>query len=134
MSTRSAGPHTVGTMKMNLSLIALATALFSLGASACSYFVDQEKAKTELTKIALLALGEEKAEVINATFSFFESRPTLMCPEEMTYVSEVEVQLQRDGSTCRGLLKATKVEPWGALADKFPVRYEVAGLRAMVCN
>ena len=87
-------------------------------ASACSYEIDQAKKSAELKKVAIASLGVSKifqSKVSN--FSYFESKPTPMCPEELTYVATVTASYKYGLNVCDVELSVKKVEPWGNKTD-----------------
>jgi hypothetical protein len=82
-------------------------------AQACSYFIDMAKKGEELKAVALAGLQYEQlvsAEVKSA--KFFESKPTRMCPDEITYDATIDVAYRTRMNMCIVSLQVRKVEPW----------------------
>lgn len=101
--------------KFKAHLLVLFCLSFSYSAStlACMYVIDEAKKSAELKAVALASLGD--VTVINSdvsNFKFFESKPTPMCPEEMTYTAEVAATFRRGTDACIVRLSVKKVEPW----------------------
>ena len=121
-----------GNLMKNFVWIALASGL-SLAASnaqACTYRVDSAQISNELLQIgrAQFSKGLTSSSVKN--FSYFESKPTPMCPEEMTYTATVTIEQETSNSICRGDVQVKKVDPW---TDEDVVRYEVTGGNNLIC-
>ncbi len=101
-------------------------------ANACSYQIDEAKTTVELKKIALASLGGSKILSSSVSgFSFFESKPTPMCPEELTYNAVVTASYQYGLNTCTVELSVKKVESWG---DSDQDTYTVAGRKNASCK
>lgn len=88
-------------------------------AEACSYYINEVQKRNELIAAAAshknLELTDVKKVAI-ADFQWFESKPTPMCPEELTYVATVSLKYVDNTATfprsCTTNLKATKIENW----------------------
>jgi len=94
-------------------------------ANACSYHIDEAKKSAELEKVAVASLGGLKILSSSAgNFSFFESRPTSMCPDELTYNAVVTVSYEDELNMCTVELAVKKVESWG---DSDQDTYTVTG-------
>lgn len=100
-------------MKTFILLTTLFISLQSYNAFACTYRIDEEAKSKELKTVALAYLGDSKiTSVVVDSFSFFESKPTAMCPEELTYKAEITVAFSNATSNCVANLKVTKIESW----------------------
>ena len=126
-------------MKLSiLGLFLLGTILANFSnASACSYQIDEKAKKAELTEVAKASLGLVKtdkfygAEVTD--FKFWESKPTPMCPEELTYELTSTLRFKKGMNDCLADLKVVKIEPWNNNQGAKDV-YEVSGRASTVCK
>ncbi len=121
-------------MKKNLITLSLCLAGYHT-AQACSYYIDKAKKSNELQKVVLASLGEVRIQSVSVKdFSFFESKPTPMCPEEMTYNATVAVTYkpanQNSSELCSGDITIKKIEPWTKSGVD---TYSVSGKKAVVC-
>ncbi len=120
-------------MKALLLLLAAGVSIANINsAKACSYYIDQVKKTAELEKVALATL--EGSTILSSTvnsFSFFESKPTPMCPEELTYNATFAVNYNDGLNNCIAELKIKKVESWSALDED---NYTVSGRKAALCK
>ena len=101
-------------------------------ANACSYKVDNAKKSVELKQVALASLGDSK--VLSSSisdFSYIESKPTLDCPEELTYTAIVTVSYKHGMNTCTAELAVKKVEAQGEADLDI---YSVTGRKSARCK
>jgi len=85
-----------------------------------------------LENVALASLGDSKALSSSIdNFSFFESKPTPMCPEELTYNAVVTASYKYGLNNCTVELAVKKVESWGN-ADLDT--YTVTGRKSASCK
>ncbi len=100
----------------------LLSVLLGLGvqhsADACSYVINDIGAKNDLAAAALTHLGVN-IDQLNHTevsqYRWFESKPTPMCPEEITYESTFKFGYELSSLVgCSASVKVTKIEPWKA--------------------
>jgi hypothetical protein len=101
-------------------------------ANACSYQIDEAKKSTELRKVAIANLGGSKILSSSVSdFSFFESKPTRMCPDELTYNATVTVSYKNGLNECSVELAVKKVESWG---ESDQDTYTVSGRKNARCK
>lgn len=101
-------------------------------ADACSYSIDEAKKSVELQKVALASLGDyEVLSTSVSNFSFYESKPTQMCPEEITYNAVVTVSFKYRMNTCTFELAVKKVEAKGK-SDLDT--YTITGRKKFLCK
>lgn len=119
-------------MKTITSLLALVLMTFqSYTAYACTYDINKEQKSEELKEVALADLvGENIISAQVVKFSYYESKPTPMCPEEMTYEATINVYFKSGMTKCYADVKVTKVESW---KDDFS-SYTVTGKKHAHCN
>jgi hypothetical protein len=120
-------------MKSIIASVCVVCAIANINiASACSYQIDQAKKIAELTKIAYASLEPAiiRTHTVN-NFSFFESKPTPMCPEEMTYSADVSIGYEVGTTYCWVDLTVKKIESWGELDQD---SYIVSGKKTARCN
>ncbi len=92
---------------------------FASKSHACTYMVDELGKKNELASYFLTTMNIGIDEVFSKVtkleikdFSFFESKSTPMCPEEMTYSAQIEMAYF-DNGYCFANTVVTLVEGWG---------------------
>lgn len=116
--------------KISFVVLSVALILLSKSAHACSYIIEKTKKIDELQKVALANLSDKKnLSVQNYSFSYFESKPTPMCPEELTYEASYHVVYNDNPSKCFADIKVKKVESW---IDDLSV-YTVTGANSARC-
>jgi len=118
--------------KFVLSGIFLSSLLSVSSAEACTYVIDQDAKSAELKQVALASLGSVtllEASVVD--FTYHESKPTPMCPKELTYQATINVAYENGLNTCDVALAVVKVEPW---ADSDTDTYRVSGRRTARCR
>lgn len=101
-------------------------AVFSSQAIACSYYINQVEKKNELMAAAASHLNvslEDTTQFKVRGFNFFESKPTPMCPEEMTYnltfdLAYMDTTALRP-TQCSVTLEAKKIEDWKKNVEHF---------------
>jgi hypothetical protein len=108
-------------MKMSFlnALIGMMMASVSPLALACSYYINETAVKNDLGAKLLTELKisiDDVTSVEVSDFSFFESKSTPMCPDEMTYLSTFQISFNNASDPlakgCVAIAKVTKVEPW----------------------
>lgn len=115
-----------------ISVIAFCCLVGASVANACSYHIDEVKKSAELQSVAVASLGEAKVLTTAVSkFSFFESKPTPMCPDEMTYNAVVTASFEQNGRICTVELAVKKVEPW---AKSDLDTYTVEGRKNATCK
>lgn len=121
---------------------ALAVLLAGEMSLACTYHVDKESRNQEMLTLAKVSIDKGNVEKIKyetietANFYFFESKPTPMCPDELTFVAEYAITYHENdydphGWKCKGSVKVTKIEPWVVGAE---VTFKVVGHDAFDCK
>jgi hypothetical protein len=120
---------------VNLNFIRVLTvvsAVSSGAALACSYYIDPVAVKNDLAAATLTKLKvniEDVTKVKFTDFGFFESKPTPMCPEEMTYFGTIRVNFTnvQDPLTkgCTAEVKVTKVATWSPQGVPDKTTFEV---------
>lgn len=128
-------------MKVLAKIIAggalVSSLLAASGALACSYYIDEAKIKSDLAAkvVEHFNLSEQNVTATNVTkFNWWESKPTPMCPEELTYEATVSVSFVSDDALthgCTAIAKVTKVEPW--TPEHKPATYTFDTLQAPTC-
>jgi len=98
---------------------------------ACSYVIDEPKKIEELQRVALANLGEKDVMAVQAYgFSYFESKPTPMCPDELTYEASYDVVYKYGLNKCFATVKVKKIESWIDDSDS----YIVTGVKSSQCE
>jgi hypothetical protein len=120
---------------MKKIMAVLATLLCMQSALACRYYIDENQASKELVQIAIAAVesGNSTFKVVShqkMTFDFFESKPTAMCPEEITITAEFYMTAKTRSGNCHGVVEVIKIGPLG----KGDVTYKVNGLGKFRCD
>lgn len=86
-------------------------------ANACTYLINDIGAKNDLAAAALTHLGVSIDQLRNTEVSeyrWFESKPTPMCPDEITYESTFKFGYELSSLVgCSASVKVTKIDPWG---------------------
>ena len=96
-----------------LAILSLGVIFGSQAADACSYTVDQAAMKKELETVVAAGLkGVTKVSAVTTEFSYYESKPTPMCPEEMTYTAKVSVRYRTGETRCQEEFNIKKIESW----------------------
>ncbi len=102
-----------------IATLALISALLgSSHALACSYVVDDLATKNELAAKALTELEIDITDDVSiaiSDYNWWESKPTPMCPEELTFTATVTV----GHNQCFQTVKVTKVSPWTGQPETF---------------
>lgn len=119
-------------MKFFLKLCLSVLVCASTQSQACSYAVNEVGIKNQLAAHFLTTLNIGIDEVLTqvqkleiSNFSYFESKPTMMCPEEMTYSMNINIKYMGSGY-CMASALVTLVEGWGADSYRyFKVDYPV---------
>lgn len=118
--------------KVFITAIAMWGLTVANSANACTYKIDEAVKSAELQKVALSSLGN--ITVLSSSvsnFSFFESKPTPMCPEELTYNGVVTASIKYLQSTCIVKLDVKKVESW---SESDLDTYTVTGRKNINCS
>lgn len=119
-------------MKNLMVAFSLLVSVYAQDLFACSYMIDGVSKSAELEKVALASLGDVKIlDSALSDFSFFESKPTPMCPEELTFSLTLSVAYESAMNVCAGQLKITKIEPWVSGLDDI---YHVSGRNSFRCK
>jgi len=117
--------------KISFIVLSVTLILLSKSAHACRYVIEKTKKIDELQRVALANFADKKnLSVQNYSFSYFESKPTPMCPEELTYEASYNVVYTDNSSKCFADIKVKKVESW---TDDLNV-YTVTGANSAKCN
>lgn len=102
-----------------LTVATLSGLTLSIGAEACSYYINEIQKKNELTAAAASHLQLELSVVSKnsvESFSWVESKPTPMCPEELTYRALVTLEYEDPTATfprpCVSQMTVVKIEDW----------------------
>jgi hypothetical protein len=94
-------------------VVSLGITLTANLANACSYAINEVKKSAELQSVALGSIdGEKILSSAVSKFSYFESKPTPMCPDELTYNAIVSATYEVGMNVCSVELKIKKVESW----------------------
>ncbi len=108
-----------------LAILSLGLIFGSQAADACSYIIDEAEMKRELETVVAAGLkGVTKVSVVTTEFSFYESKPTPMCPEEMTYTAKVSVRYGMGETRCQEEFSIKKIESWSPPGENV---YTVSG-------
>lgn len=103
-------------MTKKLILSALLVLGVQQSAEACSYVINDVGAKNDLAAAALTHLGvtiDKLHSTEVSQYRWFESKPTPMCPEEITYESTYKLGYELSSLVgCSATVKVTKIEPW----------------------
>lgn len=114
-----------------LAILSLGVIFGSHAADACSYTIDQAAMKKELETVVAAGLkGVTKVSAVTTEFSYYESKPTPMCPEEMTYNAKVSVRYGTGATRCQEDFSIKKIESWSATGENV---YTVSGSRLPRC-
>lgn len=82
-------------------------------AQACIYEINEKQKTEELKNVALADILNENiysANVLN--FSFHESKQLTMCPDELTFETNLNVAFKNGSLKCIADIKVIKVESW----------------------
>lgn len=108
-----------------LAILSLGVIFGSQAADACSFTVDQAAMKKELETVVAAGLkGVTKVSAVTTEFSYYESKPTPMCPEEMTYTAKVSVRYGAGETRCQEEFSIKKIESWSPSGENV---YTVSG-------
>ncbi|MGE0174991.1 MAG: hypothetical protein AB7T49_19515 [Oligoflexales bacterium] len=97
----------------------------SAQAFACSYYIDNLQKRNELIAAVAseLKVGlETTTKLAIDSYKWWESIPTPMCPDELTFIANVKVEYITIGETsdkCAAYLAVTKKENWKENSDSF---------------
>ena len=113
----------------NLALFIASMALGATLASpalACTYYINQIEKKNELmaASASLLKVSLEDTKQLEVRgFSFYESKPTPMCPAEMTYKGVVSMTYMDTTALrptqCSVVLEVKKIEDWVSHIEQY---------------
>lgn len=105
-----------------LGAVALAFGV-SGNASACTFIIDDNAEQNDLIASAVSHLGlslSEVSEIGSSAYSWTITKPTPMCPEEITHTAEVTFSYtNEEGQACVAELSVTKADSWVSAYDRY---------------
>lgn len=119
-------------MKKTLLTLTTVFSLFTANSAlACSFFIDDARVNAELTKVAVASLGDVEVLSAEATdMNWVISKPTIMCPEELTYNAKIDVVYESGLNQCAGQLTIKKIESWTSDENT----YQISGSNSFRCK